>query len=63
MDGYPNKTIGYLNVFRSLQLTTNMTSIVFTYITIIPGVYDINVSAVNILGENLQRYAESIFHQ
>ena len=38
-----------------------MTSIVFTYITIIPGVYDINVSAVNILGENLQRYVKGIF--
>ena len=37
-----------------------MTNIVFTYITIIPGVYDINVSAVNILGESLQRYVEGI---
>ena len=37
-----------------------MTNIVFTYNTIIPGVYDINVSAVNILGESLQRYVEGI---
>ena len=35
--------------------TTNMTSIVFTDNTIIFGVYDINVSAVNILGERLQK--------
>ena len=34
--------------------TTNMTSIVFTYNTTIFGVYDINVFAVNILGERLQ---------
>ena len=40
--------------------TTNMTSIVFTYNTIIPGVYNINVSAVNILGESLQRNVEGI---
>ena len=32
-----------------------MTNIVFTYNTIILGVYNINVSAVNILGESLQR--------
>ena len=31
-----------------------MTNIVFTDNTIIFGVYDINVSAVNILGERLQ---------
>ena len=37
-----------------------MTNIVFTYNTIIPGVYDINVSAVNILGESLQRNVEGI---
>ena len=40
-----------------------MTSIVFTYITIIPGVYDINISAMNILGESLQRYVEGIILQ
>ena len=39
---------------------TNMTNIIFTYITTIPEVYDINVSAVNILGESLQRYVEGI---
>ena len=40
-----------------------MTSIVFTYNTIIPGVYDINVSAVNILGESLQRNIEGTICQ
>ena len=43
--------------------TTNITSIVFTYITIIPGVYDINASAMNILGESPQRNVEGIFLQ
>ena len=37
-----------------------MTDIVFTYIIIIPGVYDINVSAVNILGESPQKYVDGI---
>ena len=63
-DGYPNKSIGYLDIIISLQLirlvglfryyyitTTNTTSIVFTYNTVIPGVYDTNVSAVNTLVE------------
>ena len=40
-----------------------MTSIVFTYNTIIPGVYEINVSGMNILGESLQRYVEGIIIQ
>ena len=35
-----------------------MTNIVFNNITIISGVYDINVSAVNILGKSLQRNVE-----
>ena len=40
-----------------------MTSIVFTYNTIIPGVYDINVSAVNILRESIQRNIEDTICQ
>ena len=40
-----------------------MTSIVFTYNTIIPGVYDINVSAVNILRESIQRNIEGTICQ
>ena len=39
-----------------MEEISNMTSIVFIYNIIIPGVYDINVSTMNTVGGSLRRY-------
>ena len=57
IDGLRSPVLYYVlshNINGGNITTTNVTNIVFTDITVIPGVYDINVSAVNILGERLQ---------